>query len=363
MSSPSPSYTTARSRYLAAANAAGATVETITHPARGPDNEPLATDCAWLGPKDAAAVLLMVSATHGAEGHCGSGAQSAWLERGEAGLVPPGVAVLMVHAINPYGFAWNRRVTEDNVDLNRNWIDFAAPLPPPENPGYDELADVILPAEWSDASQAAYADRIKAYVAAHGEAAMMKAISGGQYRHPQGIFYGGTAPTWSRTTLTAIFEQQLGRAAHIGIIDFHTGLGPSGYGEPIISAYAGSAIAMRAQARHGMSAIPIGSPESASAELSGDWLGAAPAHMPNAEVTGIALEFGTVPTNKVIAALRADAWLHAHGDPLSPEGKAIRAQMLAAFYTDTDHWRGMVEGQSLIAARQALAGLKLAIGA
>jgi len=354
-----PSYTAARTRFLAAASAAGAELDTIAHPLTGPEGEALATDCAWLGPRDAAAVLMMVSATHGAEGHCGSGAQSAWLERGEAAHVPAGVAVLLVHAINPHGFAWTRRVTEDNVDLNRNWIDFAAPLP--ENPGYDALADTILPREWTAETQAAYADRIKAFIAAHGEAGMMKVVSGGQYKHPQGIFYGGTAPGWSRRTLTAIFEQQLCRAAHVGIIDFHTGLGPSGYGEPIISAPHGSAIANRALARHGLTAIPIGGSESASAELSGDWLGAAPAYLPNAQVTGIALEFGTVPTNKVIAALRADAWLHAHADPLSPEGQAIKAQMLAAFYTDTDHWRGMVEGQSLLAARQALAGLKLAL--
>lgn len=359
MPSASPSYAAARDRFRAAASAAGAAIDTLTHPVRGPAGEVLTTDCAWIGPRDAAAVLLVVSGTHGVEGHCGSGAQSAWLERGEAKLLPRGVAALLVHAINPYGFAWSRRVTEDNVDLNRNWIDFAAPLP--ENAGYDALADVILPAEWSDASQAAYAERIRGFIAAHGEAAMMKAISGGQYRHPCGIFYGGTAPTWSRTTLTAIFDQQLGGAAHVGIIDCHTGLGPSGYGEPIISAPKESAGALRAQARHGLAAIPMGGPDSASAELSGDWLGAAPDWLPRAEVTGIALEYGTVPTARVVGALRADAWLHAYGDPLSPQGDAIRAQMLAAFYTDTDHWRGMVEGQFLAAARQASAGLARAL--
>ncbi len=355
----SPSYADARARFLAAAKAANANLESVPHPLFGPDKGALATDLAWLGPKDAPAVLLMVSATHGVEGHCGSGAQSAWLERGEAAHIPPGVAVLLVHAINPHGFAWTRRVTEDNVDLNRNWIDFAAPLP--ENPGYDDLADVILPREWTAETQAAYATRIKDFIATHGEAGMMKALSGGQYRHPHGIFYGGTAPTWSRQTLTGIFNTHLARAAHIAIIDFHTGLGSSGYGEPIISAPAGSAVALRAQARHGLTAIPIGGPESASAELSGDWLGAAPNYLPKAQVTGIALEFGTVPTYKVITALRADAWLHHRADPLSPEGQSLKAQMLAAFYTDTDHWRGMIEGQSLLAARQALAGLKLAL--
>jgi len=353
------SYSSARARFLAAAKGANAAIESISHPGRGPDDGALATDLAWIGARDASAVLLLVSATHGVEGHCGSGAQSAWLERNEAALLPKGVAVLMVHAINPYGFAWSRRVNEDNVDLNRNWIDFAAALP--RNPGYDTLADLIVPTHRDRAHQEAYKAAAVAYIASHGEAGLMKAISGGQYHHPAGIFYGGIAPVWSRKTLTAIFHDRLGKAAHVAIIDFHTGLGPSGYGEPIISAPRGSAIANRALARHGLTAIPIGGPESASADLSGDWLGAAPALLPNAEVTGIALEFGTVPVNEVVDALRADAWLHGHGDPLSPEGQAIKAQMLAAFYTNSDHWRGMVEGQSLIAARQAIAGLKLAL--
>ena len=50
----------------------------------------------------------------------------------------------MVHAINPHGFAWSRRVTEDNVDLNRNFVDHAQPYP--SNPGYEELRAAICPA-------------------------------------------------------------------------------------------------------------------------------------------------------------------------------------------------------------------------
>ena len=51
----------------------------------------------------------------------------------------------MIHGINPYGFAWLRRVTNENIDLNRNWIDFNQPLP--QNPTYDELHASICPSE------------------------------------------------------------------------------------------------------------------------------------------------------------------------------------------------------------------------
>lgn len=30
---------------------------------------------------------------------------------------------MFIHALNPYGFATNRRVNEDNIDINRNLLD------------------------------------------------------------------------------------------------------------------------------------------------------------------------------------------------------------------------------------------------
>ena len=111
----SADYPEARAKFLKAAADAGGALEAMAHPERGPDGGDLATDVAWFGPRDAAAVLVMISGTHGVEGFCGSGAQVDWLRRGGAGGLPPGVAVLMIHAVNPYGFAWLRRVTQPAV--------------------------------------------------------------------------------------------------------------------------------------------------------------------------------------------------------------------------------------------------------
>ncbi len=116
---------------------------------------------ARLGPRDASRVLITISATHGAEGFCGSGAQVGSFEVGLGRELPADTALVAIHAINPYGFAWLRRVTEDNVDLNRNFVDHSAPLP--RNPGYDELADAICPSEWQDAARDAARRRLEAY--------------------------------------------------------------------------------------------------------------------------------------------------------------------------------------------------------
>ena len=60
-------------------------------------------------------------------------------------LAGDNLSIVLLHASNPYGFAWGRRVNEDNVDLNRNFVDFDAPLP--ENPGYNEIRHGIVRSE------------------------------------------------------------------------------------------------------------------------------------------------------------------------------------------------------------------------
>lgn len=77
----------------------------------------------------------------------------------------------------------------------------------------------------------------------------------------------------------------------------------------------------------------------------------------HATVAPVALEVGTLARDQVRLALRADTWLHAHGDPASPLAAAIKREIRNAYYGDADDWKGMVAGQSLIAVRQAIAGL------
>jgi hypothetical protein len=72
----------------------------------------------------------------------------------------------------------------------------------------------------------------------------------------------------------------------------------------------------------------------------------------------MAIEVGTQPLEAVITAVRADNWLHARGDVGSEQGRAIKTQIRDAFYGDTDDWKGMVDGQSLLAFRQAVAGIQ-----
>ena len=98
---------------------------------------------------------------------------------------------------------------------------------------------------------------------------------------------------------------------------------------------------------------------SVSAEIYGDGLSAIQALFPKALVDAIALECGVLPPDKVGAALRADNWLHAHGDPTGPEAASIKKLIRDAFYCDSPVWQGMALGQGLAACRAAVGGLSL----
>ena len=348
-------YSEAREKFLGACHGAGLVPETFDHPDKGPAGESLHADAVWIGPEDAERVLVLSSGTHGVEGFCGSGVFVGWLVERLFRDVPEGTAVLLIHAVNPYGFAWLRRVNEDNVDLARNWLDFSRPLP--ENPGYLVLADAIAPRDWDGPERRDADRRLAEYRATHGHAAFLAAVVGAQFSHPDGLFFGGHTVSWSRRVHEALGGKHLGRARHVGLIDFHTGLGPYGYGEPICFYPRTTATARRLRDWYGDSLTQPDEGNSTMPPVHGLLYPGYEAMLPHAQVTGIPIEFGAYAFDAVIEALRADNWVHLHGDPLSREGKEIKAAIRKAFYPDKDDWKEMIRFRGNQVIRQALAGL------
>jgi hypothetical protein len=351
----SQSYAEAREKFLAAAQAAGLDVESKPHPLRGRDGEPLAMDLVRDGARDAERLLLISSACHGVEGFCGSGVQVALLrdDAWRRAVREAGVAVLYLHGLNPHGFSWWRRVTQENVDLNRNFHDFSQPLP--ASPAYDEIAALVVPPTWPPSAEVNA--QVARLVAERGMAALQAAVSGGQYSHEEGLYYGGRNPTWSNLTLRQVLREQAGRCRRLGWIDLHTGLGPSGHGERIYAGPDDAAELARARAWWGEDVTSIYDGSSSSALLTGMMWRAAGEECPQAETTSIALEFGTVPTMDVIDALRADQWLENHPETDAAKRDAIKRQVRDAFYTDTPEWKRRIVEQAHDAAGQALRGL------
>jgi uncharacterized protein DUF2817 len=219
-------YAQARGKFLAAAQDASARIYTYgLDDLTGIEGEPLACDVAVLGPDDAARAALAVSGTHGSEGFTGSAIQHRWLQSQHAGAKHD-VKTVLVHAINPWAFSHKTRTTENNVDLNRNFIRDNVGYER-ANPGYDALAP-FLHVDPSDARRSLEAYRgYQAYLNEHGwhlENEMLE----GQFNRPDGLYYAGKEPAWSNRLFRQILGEHLGAARTIGFIDWHTGVGSFG---------------------------------------------------------------------------------------------------------------------------------------
>jgi hypothetical protein len=350
-----PRYETARLNFLGAARAAGLAVQSHAHPLAGRDGEPLALDVVVDGPPDASRLLIVSSGCHGVEGFCGSGVQVALL-RDESWRRPAraaGVAVLYLHALNPHGFSWGRRSTHENVDLNRNFVDFSQPLP--ANPAYAELAPLLLPQHWPPGWRNRLA--VLGFVLHRGLRRAQAAVTSGQHTHADGLFYGGVAPTWSQRTLRQVLKEHGQRASRLAWIDLHSGLGPRGRGERILACQ-GEAATARARAWWGPGVTSTDLGDSTSTALTGKMFAVAAEECPQAEYTGIALEFGTVSRMKVLDALRGDQWLENHPQARDTAlGAQVRQRMREAFFIDTDDWKQAVVATSFEVVGEAVLGL------
>jgi len=353
-----PTYAEARASFIAAAQARYLAVERHVHPdARGASGEELSIDVALLGDPHAGALLVVTSAMHGVEGFGGSGCQIALLaEPMVTAATRGGVAILFVHAVNPYGFSHLRRANEENVDLNRNFRDFS--VAPARNEGYAAVHALLVPDEWPPTADNTAA--LGAHLARHGAARMQAAVSRGQSEFPDGLFYAGHAPAWSNTVLRDILRRHGAGRARLAWIDLHTGLGAWGHGERIHSGPNDAAAIARNRAWYGDDVTTVYDGTSTSAEGSGIAYDAALASCPGAQYTGIVVEFGTQPLERVVQALRADQWLANHPGAARPLTEAIRQQMRASFCDDSDAWRGLVYGQARATVLQALRGLAAA---
>ena len=351
----STSYVEARHKFLLAV---GDNVNSYATPARGPANEELITDAAWFGNRDAERIGILVSATHGVEGYCGSAMQLDWTLAGGPLRLASDEAVLLIHALNPYGFAWDRRVTIEGCDLNRNFIDFTREIP--SNVGYDELARYLVPKQLSGETFEAAEAAIRAFRDKHGELEFQKARKSGQYKHSTGMFFGGLEPTHSRHVLEQIVaDYQVADRDRVVIIDYHTGLGAFGYGELQCEQASGMSGYHRARRIFGESVTSPDLGTSSSVALNGTqdeyW-----ERLLGSRHVYVCLEFGTYDPESGRRALRDDHWLHAYGPEYigTARGEEVRKRDRDHYYPQAADWKEMVLSRSRQIQRQLLAGLR-----
>jgi hypothetical protein len=339
----SPDYPTARDRFRDAARQAGASLDAIPIDARGPSGEKLTIDIARLGSRGAKRVLLHTSGLHGVEAFAGSASQLAALTTPPA--VPRDCELVLVHVLNPYGMAWLRRVNENNVDLNRNFLRdeervegasaFYRLLDPLLNPPSPPRPDAFLL-------------RLAVFALRHGPDATRQAIAEGQYEFPRGLFFGGRSLEPGPRAYLDWIGRNLAQAEYLFAIDLHAGLGRRGEATLILEPGTGSTPPRELSQALGS---PLVDPAAGEAvfRIRGGMGGAFSNSLPGARFDFVLQEIGTYPTLAVLRALREENRCHHN---LADVRHPIKLALLEALRPDSANWRNraVVHGLTLLHA-------------
>lgn len=354
----SPDYGTARERFRTRAEARGARCSTHPIRARSGTGQELSIDVAYLGPEEPACVLALSSGLHGVEGFAGSAIQHQLLDQQLDGLeTPEGFGMLLVHSLNPFGFDAIRRVNESNVDLNRNFLSHPDGHVP--NPDYEDLYEAINPTRMDDPeADALLVGRLLAFGQEHGIARLQAALTVGQYLHPEGLQFGGQRDEESNRLLREIAATATRGAPRIAWIDFHTGLGPFGQVEMISESAPEAVDFVRARAWWGDCVQSTITGDSHSSAVHGSIEMGLSEVLDDRELTAVAAEFGTHDPVRVATAIRADNWLHQHGDPDSEQGRTIKRELLEVFRPDDRGWEASILAIGARLIEEACAGLR-----
>jgi hypothetical protein len=212
--------------------------------------------------------------------------------------------VLFVHAMNPWGYKHRRRVTEQNVDLNRN-LSVNPQLFATANDGYRALDGFLNPTHpvsaW-DVNTDIF--ELAAEVASHGQTALRDATLVGQYEFDKGIYFGGKAPVPQKSSMEALFTRFVEPHQAVFLMDLHTGYGERGKLHYLGDAGPRSGEAMKTV----FDGFAIDSAETNPDfyETNGDmvvWLGQI---IPDTKTyIGTTLEYGTLDSQTIIGGIRS----------------------------------------------------------
>jgi hypothetical protein len=280
---------------------------------------------------------------------------------------PESTGLLLVHAINPWGMKHSRKVNENGVDLNRNFI-FKGVFDPTVNPSFLKLKHLLAPAypirSFAGESLSFLGRTIKALVT-EGTSDLTHAALLGQYLSPDAMYYGGASYEEQTLLMMDLLRTALRNHQTVLHLDMHSGYGPRDQMsitvvplEPLTSA--------ELSAKFNYPLVLRGDREEFY-EISGDMTDylyeLRNAEFPAKHVFACAFEFGTfgdsVPAR--IRSLRAmifESQLHKYGTSDPRTAEKVRHEFRELYFPAELKWRQ----KALADCRQAFEGIMMAYG-
>jgi hypothetical protein len=188
----------------------------------------LSIDTLYIPAQDEAKkLIIMTSGIHGIEGFTGSAVQRYFLSEVLDREALKNIGVLIIHGINPYGFKYGRRVSENNVDMNRNF-DINKDLFAIKNEDYEKTNQFLNPQNKSKSGyfgNALFFIKTVYYILHYSMKTLRESTLKGQYQFEHGIFFGGSDFETQKGWLEHLILEKTRDYEYIFVIDLHTGYG------------------------------------------------------------------------------------------------------------------------------------------
>ncbi|MDA3853174.1 MAG: M14 family metallopeptidase [Bacteroidales bacterium] len=291
-------------------------------------------------------LVIMTSGLHGVEGYTGSALQLMFLEKMKTMEGIEDMGFLFIHAMNPYGFKYHRKATENNVDLNRNCM-----LTPvqfnTENEGFGQLYDMLTPAGevainslWNRSFHLVAIEKI----IQKSMPVLRQAALQGQYDYPEGIYYGSKDYEPQITSVMPKIKKYINQYPTVLNVDLHTGYGKRGQLHLFIDRPEEKVV------EQGIERIFEGQKIDWSEgadfyTINGEYIGLVAAQADSALVIPMLMEFGTMNSQETFGSLKS---IHImicenqgfnNGFKNARSEKKVKSDMMELYAPTSEVWR------------------------
>lgn len=307
-------------------------------------------------------LFMLTTGVHGIEGYVGSAMLELFITEFLPRLDPLDTSLVLLHAVNPWGMHHRRRFNPHNVDLNRNFIPQWGGLDS-INPEYDRLLAFLCPQRplkgWLSEYIAFFGGVVQSILKL-GIAGSREAVLRGQYRHPRGIYFGGSQVQAETQLLMGLQQAALEKYAQIIHLDMHSGYGPR-YQMSIVNAVSEPTSSEDCVRNFNCPRVVKTTPEefyTINGDMTEYWYEICKMAFPAKQVYAAAFEFGAFGEGlpAAIRSLRATIFenqLFWHGASHPACAEAVRREYAELFFPSEPAWRA----KAIQDARQAFEGI------
>ncbi|TFD94525.1 M14 family metallopeptidase [Jeotgalibacillus sp. R-1-5s-1] len=291
-------------------------------------------------------VLFMTTGEHGIEGFAGAAMLDVFAHELAYLLDEKRTGLCLIHAVNPWGMRHRRRVTENNIDLNRNYLVEPEQVPENANLEYEKLQELFLPSGKIE-SLLVEKSNIRNHMAKgavnEGYSGLMSAKGMGQYEFPKGVYYGGKEKEESAIFLKGIQEKLLATFDRVIHLDWHTALGPSNEVTMVMSDRDGRTV-KELKKTYGLKNIQEYDPEDVKGDSTNHFYAIKNRMYPDKYLFSALFEFGTFGTSmsatiREFLTIILENQLYWEGAVHEKDRQEILDEFTAMFYPDDHEWR------------------------